>query len=150
MLFKTKIVKEPVDVPQSELGKGLVQYVQAFKKGEKDIIPNLFFLVKEEETHATFYSVSFGIQEGDAGEDNYYDVFLGSYVLDYTSPTHRLIEIEDDHEVNFSFSSELYETLQSKPCYTLDSLKEHGFIHYFSNGFPARESTIFQENVEQL
>lgn len=147
MLYKTKILKEAMEIPQSDFGKDIVNIVESFRAKKHEVIPTLFFLVKEAETHATFYSVSFNI---DDSNDIYHDIFLGCYVLDYTQTSNRLIEMEDDHEANYPFNDELYKQLASKPCYLLKDLQENGFEYFFSNGFPASSYTKFKENVELL
>lgn len=148
MLYQTRVAKEAVEVPQTMFGKNLSIVVEAFRNQKKSKLKTLFFLVKQVETHATFYSVSFNVDASN-GDTIYYDIFLGCYVLDYTQVSNRLIEMENDHEANYP-ADELYKQLESKPCFFLDDLIEHGYIFFCSDGFPASETTRFKEYVELL
>ena len=147
MVYKMTIVKEKINIEQNDLGKQLLELVHKFRNGEiREDLPVLMFLVKEFDTHSVFYKVSF-YNDPDEG---FYDIFVGSYVLQHSDITHRLIEIEDEHEANYHYIDELYKKLENEPCYTLEKLIENGYEYFYSKGFDASEYSNFKEYLDLL
>lgn len=144
MLKKTKIIKEDVDVKEHNLKQPLVKTVQDYQGGKIEAPNQMCFLIKDEDTHATFYCLSF--LDDVTG---YKDVFIGSRVLDYTQVENRLIEIEEIHidDLPKEIVLKFFEQIQDKPCYLMDDLIASGFTDFYSNGFDAANTTKHQETI---
>lgn len=150
IIKKTHVQLEKLRPKISEDGKQLRNIVNNFRSGIGDIDLNtLVFLVESHDTHDIFYSVSFSSQE--EVDHTFRDIFIGCHIIDYTDQENLFIEVESEHEANYSFADELYKQLEHKPCTTLFEIThKQGFKDYYSNGFRAADRTRFKAEIKLL